>query len=90
MDLVINEELATILRPYQQKGWAFRYSRSINPHFKKMVVLYYTIPNQPPRFERFDPQDPQMLEKVSVLLAGAQILSHQSQRPTAAATVRGR
>lgn len=90
MDLVISDELASILRPYEQKGWIFRYSRSINPHFKKMVVLYYTIPNQPPRFERFDPQESEMLQKVSILLAGAQVLGHEAQRQPHMATSRGR
>ena len=76
MDLAIDQDLATILSPYQKNGWHFRYAKSINNSFHNMVVLYFTIPNQPPRFERFQQNDPHILQKIANFLATTQVLAH--------------
>ncbi len=81
MDITIPQDLAIILSLYESKGWSFRYAKSINQSYKNKVVLYFTIPNQPPRFERFPADDPRLIQKISAFLAQTQVLAHEAHRP---------
>lgn len=81
MDLAIPIDLARILSIYEDKGWSFRYAKSINISHKNKVVLYFTIPNQPPRFERFSQDDPRLMQKIKTFLAKIQVLAHEAHRP---------
>lgn len=81
MDLKIPNDLANMLSIYEDKGWTFRYAKSINHSYPNKVVLYFTIPNQPPRFERFQKDDPRLVHKITDFLARTQVLAHEAHRP---------
>ena len=79
MERLITSELANILSPYESRGWRFELDKSTTPGYKGMLVLIYTIPNQPPRIERFH-NDGDFARNISKFLAGVQVLAHGSRR----------